>query len=142
MNPYSENFDVIDLGNSTSSEEVLKQIPSSRLVKAFNTMYYEHLRTKGNPNASREDRSAIFVAGDNSDAKAIVSKLIIDGNDNRRNFVSFPIRPFAFGAPFLNWSIFTVDSIDPFIATVNTLVFVNLNFQDWHLYIITNGVRH
>ena len=47
MNPYSENFEVIDLGNSTSSEEVLKQIPSSsRLVKAFNTIYYEHLRTK------------------------------------------------------------------------------------------------
>ena len=79
MNPYSENFEVIDLGNSTSSEEVLKQIPSSsRLVKAFNTIYYEHLRTKGNPNASREDRFAIFVAGDNSDAKAIVSGLIED----------------------------------------------------------------
>ena len=46
MNPYSENFDVIDLGNSTSSEEVLKQIPNSRLIKAFNTIYYEHLRTK------------------------------------------------------------------------------------------------
>ncbi|HET7284426.1 MAG TPA: hypothetical protein VFI70_07045, partial [Nitrososphaeraceae archaeon] len=78
MNPYSENFEVIDLGNSTSSEEVLKQIPSSRLVKAFNTIYYEHLRTKGNPNASKEDRFAIFVAGDNLEAKAIVSKLIED----------------------------------------------------------------
>ncbi|MGB0026316.1 MAG: NADPH-dependent F420 reductase [Nitrososphaeraceae archaeon] len=79
MNPYSENFEVIDLGNSTSSEEVLKQIPSSsRLVKAFNTIYYEHLRTKGNPNAPREDRFAIFVAGDNSDANAIVSGLIED----------------------------------------------------------------
>ena len=34
MNPYSESFEVIDLGNSTSSEEVLKQIPSSsRLVR-------------------------------------------------------------------------------------------------------------
>src|SRR5919198_80466 len=33
MNPYSENFEVIDLGNSTSSEEVLKQIPNSRLIK-------------------------------------------------------------------------------------------------------------
>ena len=79
MNPYSENFEVINLGNSTSSEEVLKQIPSSsRLVKAFNTIYYEHLRTKGNPNAPREDRFAIFVAGDNSDANAIVSGLIED----------------------------------------------------------------
>jgi 8-hydroxy-5-deazaflavin:NADPH oxidoreductase len=76
MNPYSENFEVVDLGNSTSSEEVLKQIPSSRLVKAFNTIYYEHLRTKGNPNAPKEDRFAIFIAGDDSDAKAIVSKLI------------------------------------------------------------------
>jgi 8-hydroxy-5-deazaflavin:NADPH oxidoreductase len=78
MNPYSENFDVIDLGNSTSSEEVLKQIPSSRLIKAFNTIYYEHLRTKGNPDASKEGRFAIFVAGDDFEAKAIVSKLIED----------------------------------------------------------------
>ena len=78
MNPYSENFELIDLGNSNSSEEVLKQIPSSRLVKAFNTIYYEHLSTKGNPNAPKEDRIAIFVAGDDFDAKAIVSKLIED----------------------------------------------------------------
>jgi 8-hydroxy-5-deazaflavin:NADPH oxidoreductase len=80
MNPYSENFEVIDLGNnSTSSEEVLKQIPSSsRLVKAFNTIYYEHLRTKGNPNVPKDDRFAIFVAGDDFDAKATVSRLIED----------------------------------------------------------------
>ena len=45
MNPYSENFEVIDLGNSTSSEEVQKQLSNARLVKAFNTMYYEMLRT-------------------------------------------------------------------------------------------------
>jgi predicted dinucleotide-binding enzyme len=79
MNPYSEKFEVIDLGDSTSSEEVLKQIPSSsRLVKAFNTIYYEHLRTKGNLNAALEDRFAIFVAGDDLEAKATVSKLIED----------------------------------------------------------------
>jgi predicted dinucleotide-binding enzyme len=78
MNPYSENFEVIDLGNSTSSEEVLKQIPNSRLVKTFNTIYYEHLRTKGNPNAPIEDRFTIFIAGDDSNAKATVSKLIED----------------------------------------------------------------
>ena len=78
MNPYSEKFEVIDLGNSTSSEEVLKLIPSSRLVKAFNTIYYEHLGTKGNPDASKEDRFAIFVAGDDFEAKTTVSKLIED----------------------------------------------------------------
>jgi predicted dinucleotide-binding enzyme len=74
MNPYSENFEVIDLGNSTSSEEVTKQLPSARLVKAFNTMYYEMLRT-GSRN-SQEERLVLFVAGDDPDAKAVVSKLI------------------------------------------------------------------
>jgi predicted dinucleotide-binding enzyme len=80
MNPYSENFEIIDLDNSTSSsEEVLKKIPSSsRLVKAFNTIYYEHLGTRGDPNLSIEQRFAIFVAGDDTDAKATVSKLIED----------------------------------------------------------------
>jgi 8-hydroxy-5-deazaflavin:NADPH oxidoreductase len=79
MNPYSENFEIIDLGNSTSSEEVLKQIPSSsHLVKAFNTIYYEHLGTRGDPNLSKEQRFAIFVAGDDTDTKATVSKLIED----------------------------------------------------------------
>jgi 8-hydroxy-5-deazaflavin:NADPH oxidoreductase len=79
MNPYYENFEIMDLGNSTSSEEVSKQIPStSCLVKAFNTIYYEHLATKGKPNMSKEDRFAIFVAGNDTNAKAIVSKLIDD----------------------------------------------------------------
>ena len=74
MNPYSENFEVIDLGNSTSSEEVRKQLPSVRLVKAFNTMYYETLRTGGRN--SEDERLVLFVAGDDTDAKAIVSRLI------------------------------------------------------------------
>jgi 8-hydroxy-5-deazaflavin:NADPH oxidoreductase len=74
MNPYSENFEVIDLGNSTSSEEVTKQLPSARLVKAFNTMYYEMLRTGARD--SQEERLVLFVAGDDPDAKAVVSKLI------------------------------------------------------------------
>ena len=74
MNPYSENFEVIDLGKSTSSEEVRKQMPNARLVKAFNTMYYEILRTEGHK--SKDERMVLFVAGDDPDAKAVVSKLI------------------------------------------------------------------
>jgi predicted dinucleotide-binding enzyme len=42
MNAYGPHG-VVDLGNSTSSEEVSKQLPGARLVKAFNTMYYETL---------------------------------------------------------------------------------------------------
>jgi len=73
-NPYSENFEVIDLKNRTSSEEIAKQVPSIHLVKAFNTMYYETLRDGGRP--SGEDRLVLFIAGDDIHAKAKVSKLI------------------------------------------------------------------
>jgi predicted dinucleotide-binding enzyme len=75
-NPYSENFEVIDLENGTSSEEVAKQVPSIHFVKAFNTMYYETLRDGGRP--SGEDRLVLFIAGDDIHAKAEVSKLIED----------------------------------------------------------------
>ena len=74
MNPYSENFEVINLGNSTSSEEVRKQLPRARLVKAFNTMYYEMLRTGGRN--SENGRLVLFMTGDDPDAKDVVSKLI------------------------------------------------------------------
>lgn len=75
-NPYSENFEVIDLENRTSSEEIAKQVPSIHLVKAFNTLYYETLRDGGRP--SGEDRLVLFIAGDDIHAKAEVSKLIED----------------------------------------------------------------
>jgi 8-hydroxy-5-deazaflavin:NADPH oxidoreductase len=74
MNPYTENFEVIDLGDSTSSEEIRRQLPSAHLVKAFNTMYYETLRARGRK--SEHERLVLFVAGDDTDAKAVVSRLI------------------------------------------------------------------
>jgi 8-hydroxy-5-deazaflavin:NADPH oxidoreductase len=67
---------VIDLGNRTSSEEVAKQVPRIHLVKAFNTMYYETLRDGSRPPG--EDRLVLFIAGDDANAKAVVSKLIDD----------------------------------------------------------------
>ena len=76
MNPYSPSFEVIDLGETTSSEEVAKRLPGARLVKAFNTIYYRTLATEGRPTAPLEDRLAIFVAGDDAEAKGVVSRLI------------------------------------------------------------------
>jgi predicted dinucleotide-binding enzyme len=76
MNPYSKNFEVINLEPSSSSEEVAKQLKGARIVKAFNTLYYQHLKTKGNTNSPKEDRTVLFVAGDDAQAKSIVSKLI------------------------------------------------------------------
>ena len=76
MNPYTAEADVFELNGSTSSEETLKRMPGARVVKAFNTIYYRRLATEGRTNAPIEDRYAIFVAGDDEEAKAIVMKLI------------------------------------------------------------------
>jgi predicted dinucleotide-binding enzyme len=72
------NGGIVDLGDSTSSEEVLKVIPGARLVKAFNTMYFETLATEGRPDGPEKDRLVIFIASDDSEAKATVAKLIED----------------------------------------------------------------
>jgi predicted dinucleotide-binding enzyme len=77
-NPFSPQRDIIDLGDSTSSEEVLKVIPGSRLVKAFNSLNYELLRNNARPSASLSERAVLFVAGDDSEAKEVVAKLIED----------------------------------------------------------------
>lgn len=74
MNPYSPVGPVMDLGNDTSSEVVARGFPKARFVKAFNTMGWKTLETGSRPPG--EDRLAIFIAGDDAEAKAVVSKLI------------------------------------------------------------------
>lgn len=76
MNPYDDEYQVIDLGESTSSEETLVRLIGSRLVKAFNTIYYQRLAENGRTDLPLEDREAIFVAGDDADAKREVMTLI------------------------------------------------------------------
>lgn len=76
MNPYRPEGGFFDLGESTSSEIVLQRIRGARLVKAFNTIYYEHLATRGRKDLPVEERHAIYVAGDDQQAKGVVSHLI------------------------------------------------------------------
>jgi predicted dinucleotide-binding enzyme len=76
MNPYRPEGGFFDLGNSTSSEIVLQRIRGARLVKAFNTIYYEHLATRGRKDLPVEERHAIYLAGDDRKAKEVVSRLI------------------------------------------------------------------
>jgi len=76
MNPYVLNGGVMDLGDSSSSEETRKRLPGARLVKAFNTIWYEHLATRGRTGLPLDERHAVFVAGDDAEAKATVSRLI------------------------------------------------------------------
>jgi len=76
MNPYSSIGRIVDLGKSTSSEEVAKQMPKARFVKAFNTLGWKTLETGSRPTDPPQDRLAIFIAGDDREAKAVVAKLI------------------------------------------------------------------
>jgi len=76
MNPYDPAGGFFDLNGTTSSEIVLKRIPEARLVKAFNTIYYEHLATRGRKELPVQERHAIYLAGDDVQAKKVVADLI------------------------------------------------------------------
>jgi predicted dinucleotide-binding enzyme len=78
MNPYGADSQLLDLGDSTSSEMVAEELPGTRLVKAFNTIYFEHLASRGDRRRPMDERHAIFVAGDDAEAKAVVARLIED----------------------------------------------------------------
>src|SRR3989449_2377542 len=66
MNPYSAVGGVMDLGDSTSSEEVAKRMTAARLVKAFNTMGWNTLASGSRP--AQQERLGVFVAGDDAPA--------------------------------------------------------------------------
>lgn len=67
----------IDAGATSSSELVAAALPGAKVVKAFNTIYYVHLREDGRP-AGTPGRRAIPIAGDDSDAKQVVAGLLDD----------------------------------------------------------------
>ena len=75
-NYYPRRDGEIDLGGLTSTEAVARHLPDSCVVKAFNTMYYERLANEGRPGFPLEERQVLFVAGDDEEAKGIVSRLI------------------------------------------------------------------
>jgi 8-hydroxy-5-deazaflavin:NADPH oxidoreductase len=75
-NYYEGRDGQIDFDGLTSSELVARGLSGARVVKAFNTMYYETLATEGQPNALTDNRFVLFVAGDDAEAKSVVSQLI------------------------------------------------------------------
>lgn len=70
------HFEELDADRTTSSELLQAHLPGARVVKAFNTMSYQTLGTEGRPSAPLEDRLALFIAGDDVEAKATVAGLI------------------------------------------------------------------
>lgn len=78
MNYYPNrdgHFPELDDDSTTSSELLAAHLPDARVVKTFNSMYWEVLRDRGEPDAA-EDRLVLFVAGDDREAKDRVSALI------------------------------------------------------------------
>ncbi len=76
MNYYPQRDGKVDFRGLTSSELVAQHLRESRIVKAFNTMYYQTLGSRGTRSTAESDRLALFVAGDDAEAKAVVSQLI------------------------------------------------------------------
>ncbi len=66
----------LDSNSSTSSELLQQHLPGARVVKGFNTIWFEHLKTQGDKEKPLEERRAIFIAGDDSKAKETVAHLI------------------------------------------------------------------
>lgn len=69
-------FPQLDRDETTSSELMSSHLKEARLVKGFNTIYFKHLASQGDTSLPLEDRRAIFIAGDDSQAKEIVARLI------------------------------------------------------------------
>ena len=64
----------LDDGSTTSSELLQAHLPDAHVVKAFNNITSGHLAALARPSGS-PDRSALAIAGDDTDAKARVTAL-------------------------------------------------------------------
>jgi predicted dinucleotide-binding enzyme len=64
----------LDDESTTVSELLQAHLPGSKVVKAFNNIYFEHLRNLARPSGSPE-RSVLAIAGDDPEAKQTVTRL-------------------------------------------------------------------
>ena len=96
------NFARLDGGETTSSELVASHLKGARLVKGFNTIWSEHLKQQGDTGLPLAERRAIFIAGDDEEAKRAVARLVEEigfaavdtgplGEGGRRQQVGTPV---------------------------------------------------
>lgn len=69
------HFEELDSDLTTSSELLQAHMRSARVVKAFNAIYFAHLRDLGR-SAGDPERIAIPISGDDEEAKRTVAELI------------------------------------------------------------------
>lgn len=79
MNYYPKRdgqFPQLDSGEQASSEMVAAHLSGAQVVKAFNTIWFEHLKTRGNKSVPVEQRRVIPISADDDAAKQVVARLI------------------------------------------------------------------
>lgn len=67
----------LDDGTTTSTELLAAHLRGAQIVKAYNSIFWEHLRDDGRPSGSPQ-RRALPLAGDEPAAKAAVARLYDD----------------------------------------------------------------
>jgi predicted dinucleotide-binding enzyme len=78
MNYYPQRdgqIAALDDESTTTSELLQAHLPDSKVVKAFNNIFYGHLAVLGRPNGDPL-RSALAIAGDDAEAKQVVSQAL------------------------------------------------------------------
>lgn len=66
-------IEALDMGETTTSELLQRQLPTSRIAKAFNHIMARDITTDGAP-AGSENRRALATAGDDADAVDFVTR--------------------------------------------------------------------
>jgi predicted dinucleotide-binding enzyme len=99
-------FAELDSQATTGSELVQAHLERSYVVKAFNNIYFEHLRSLARP-AGAPDRSALPIAGDDAKAKAETTALldtlgfdVVDAGPLSEGWRQEPGTP-VYGSPYL-----------------------------------------
>jgi predicted dinucleotide-binding enzyme len=95
----------LDSGQVTSSELLQRHLPGASVVKAFNNIYYKHLRNLARPDGDPL-RSYLPIAGDNDQANAAVTTFLsaigygsVDYGPLAESWRQQPDEP-VYGAPY------------------------------------------
>lgn len=75
-NYYPQRDGTIDLNGQAQSEFLAKHLPGARVVKAFNSIWFQHLKTLGDTSKPIDERRVIPLSGDDPAAKQTVAELI------------------------------------------------------------------
>jgi len=65
----------LDSEETTTSELLQEHLPQSKVVKAFNHIWSEHLKVQGQP-AGAKNRRALAIAGNDAEARKVVADFI------------------------------------------------------------------